>query len=500
MKLEGHQIIARRLPLACIFAVTFAHFGLAGIAAAFVPGERWSVSALGPIGNMGDPLTLTWSIVPDGTPIPGEEDSDLISFFDTNFGAGPGGTDLTQRPWFPHLSAAFERWDELGGITLQYEPNDDGLKHGSFSGLPGVRGDIRLAAASIDGVSNTLAYSYYPDNADVVFDSDDAPFLSNPSADYRRLRNTLMHELGHGIGLEHVVSSDAAFLLEPSIHVGFDGPQLDDIRGIHWFYGDALEKSNGGLGNDTPALATSLGAISGGGMVSIGADAGPDTVVARDETDFVSIANHLDYDFFSFSIAEPSAVNVLLTPWGGTFSQGTQGGEQTAFDANARSDLTLALLDATGINLLTVAGDHPAGHTESITNFPLASAGEYILRVTGSTSIVQLYQLDISVVAPVSLLAGDYNGDGSVDAADFTVWSDSFGQTGLGVMADGNGDEIVDQLDYDVWKLNFGQIAASTTALPASSVPESSGLALALLAGSQAIFRRSGRFAKAVPN
>ncbi|QDU89862.1 Arylsulfatase precursor [Pirellulimonas nuda] len=51
------------------------------------------------------------------------------------------------------------------------------------------------------------------------------------------------------------------------------------------------------------------------------------------------------------------------------------------------------------------------------------------------------------------LTPGDYNLDGAVDAADYTVWRDTLGQkvppyTG----ADGNGDGVVDQADSEVWK------------------------------------------------
>ena len=54
------------------------------------------------------------------------------------------------------------------------------------------------------------------------------------------------------------------------------------------------------------------------------------------------------------------------------------------------------------------------------------------------------------------ILPGDYNHDGIVDAADYTVWRDAFGSAGTGFAADGNGDNTVNQLDYDVWKSHFG--------------------------------------------
>jgi hypothetical protein len=59
-------------------------------------------------------------------------------------------------------------------------------------------------------------------------------------------------------------------------------------------------------------------------------------------------------------------------------------------------------------------------------------------------------------------LAGDYNLDGTVDAADYTVWKDTEGsQTDL--RADGNGDGVVDEADQAVWKANSGR-----TSLPVS--------------------------------
>ena len=60
----------------------------------------------------------------------------------------------------------------------------------------------------------------------------------------------------------------------------------------------------------------------------------------------------------------------------------------------------------------------------------------------------------VSVAIP-----GDYNSNGTVDAADYSVWRDSVGQTGTNLAADGDGNEVVDDEDYTVWKSNFGQPA-----------------------------------------
>jgi hypothetical protein len=53
-------------------------------------------------------------------------------------------------------------------------------------------------------------------------------------------------------------------------------------------------------------------------------------------------------------------------------------------------------------------------------------------------------------------LAGDYNADGFVNLADYTVWRDTLGEVGTGLTADGDLDGTVDSDDYQVWKTNFG--------------------------------------------
>jgi hypothetical protein len=61
-------------------------------------------------------------------------------------------------------------------------------------------------------------------------------------------------------------------------------------------------------------------------------------------------------------------------------------------------------------------------------------------------------------------LTGDYNGNGTVDAADYVVWRKSVGQTGAGLPADGDGDMDVDDNDRLVWRANFGRTAPPTVA------------------------------------
>jgi len=67
----------------------------------------------------------------------------------------------------------------------------------------------------------------------------------------------------------------------------------------------------------------------------------------------------------------------------------------------------------------------------------------------------------------------DYNGNGVVDAADYTVWRDNLGATGVGqAQGDGDGDGSITQTDYDLWKSQFGLtgVAAPETTFRAGTV------------------------------
>jgi glucose/arabinose dehydrogenase len=74
--------------------------------------------------------------------------------------------------------------------------------------------------------------------------------------------------------------------------------------------------------------------------------------------------------------------------------------------------------------------------------------------------------------------AGDYDGNGTVDAADYVLWRDTVGSPS-NFAADGNGDGAVDQDDYMVWRTNFGN--SRITASGPIAVPEPSGSVLIIL-------------------
>lgn len=98
--------------------------------------------------------------------------------------------------------------------------------------------------------------------------------------------------------------------------------------------------------------------------------------------------------------------------------------------------------------------------------------------------------LNIWNVAEVAPLAGDYNFDGKVDAADYTVWRDTSGQSGAGLPADGNGDGTVNEADYLLWTSNYGATAQFSGAV---SVPEPTCVCIALLAAALSTTLRARR-------
>ncbi len=367
-------------------------------------GQGWTNTSSGPSG-LGQPAELTWSIVPDGTQLPsglGEPatPSNLISFLDGihHGGTSPGGADITQRDWFQLFESSFERWDELSGINFTHVP-DDGARLPNSAGFSTARGDHRIGGHSIDGqISPTfLAYNFFPNFSDMVIDTDEINRWGNPENNFIRFRNMIMHEVGHGLGFNHVISSDADILMGPFLAVDFDGPQLDDILGAHRLYGDVFEE---GDGNESYLDSTPLGRFWPGQSVTLGSDAA-DTLVEFHETDFVSIDDDSDTDFFRFTVLAPSIIDLQLTPLGPTYQEGPQGGSQSPFNTSAQSDLSLTLWDQDGTTILESANSSGLGGSELIDELFLFEPGDYFVSVEGAQNAAQFYELGLELSAPL---------------------------------------------------------------------------------------------------
>jgi hypothetical protein len=73
------------------------------------------------------------------------------------------------------------------------------------------------------------------------------------------------------------------------------------------------------------------------------------------------------------------------------------------------------------------------------------------------------------VLQAVAALPGDFNGDGTVNAADYIVWRKGLGTT-------------FTQGDYEIWATHFGQSAMGVGAARAAAAPEPPGVALIAIA------------------
>jgi cyclophilin family peptidyl-prolyl cis-trans isomerase len=83
-----------------------------------------------------------------------------------------------------------------------------------------------------------------------------------------------------------------------------------------------------------------------------------------------------------------------------------------------------------------------------------------------------------SLAIEVIGIAGDYNLDGVVDAADYTLFRDTLGSS-TNLAADGNFNGVIDAADYAVWRAAFGQSASGSLVGGPAVVPEPSTLLLA---------------------
>ena len=318
------------------------------------------------------------------------------------------------------------------------ESNDDGsaLSFSVFNGSLGVRGDIRIGGQELDGPSGTLAFNFFPDNGgDMVLDTSEFNFFQFANNNNRAFRNVIMHEVGHAIGINHVESSSDQLLLEPSIDLSFDGPQLDEVRAVQLVFGDALEETNNGLGNETVTTASDLGSISPGGVLAIGTDADvPTQAISPTATDFVSISGEDDVDVYSFTVTSFSSLDIALTPLGGVFAQGSTNN----FDANSRVDLALSVFDSDGQTLLASSDSSGLGGTESLSSL-LLDPGTYYAQITGVQDTIQLYSLDLTAT-----LRGDVDLNGDVNFLDISPFIVLLQSGAFQAEADVNGDLTVD--------------------------------------------------------
>jgi arabinogalactan endo-1,4-beta-galactosidase len=204
------------------------------------------------------------------------------------------------------------------------------------------------------------------------------------------------------------------------------------------------------------------------------------------QSNLTTLANTNFNDFLADSTANPDSylpqkkIMVLETnsPWknanvGDTaqFAK-TPAGQLAEFQAIR--DMVYNLPHADGEGVLWW---YPEAVTVSGNNIYNSGATAMFDSTTGSTSHVALPVLNAMAF---TLVPGDYDHDGTVDAGDYEIWRSTMGST-TDLRADGDGNGVVDQLDYDYWSSRFGNVAPAGPSVGGGStgaVPEPSSSVL----------------------
>jgi len=387
---------------------------------------------------------LTYSFVPDNV------------YIDPGFPGDPGGPNVINARmnelfggntalWKSLFAQSFARWSSITGIVYT-EVTDDGASWGSGTGNPPRRGQIRIAARNIDGAGNILAFNAFPSSTggggDMVLDSSESSW-ANENNNYRRIRNVVMHEHGHGLGLNHVCPINISKLMEPFLAISFDGPQHDDIRGGQAMYGDRYEPNN------NTGQATFLGFQPFGASLFI---------------DEVGIRDIGDPDVFSMAVPQNARLSVVVTPDGFPYNQEPQDfngacGPGEAFNSANLANLQISILGSTG-QVLASANTTGFGGTEQILNYALPAGGGLVhvrvapFTMSSGTARSQLYSLAISLRSALTPCPGDLTGDGLVNSDDLaqllSLW------TGPGPAGDLDGSGRVDAQDLSVMLGQWG--------------------------------------------
>jgi Tol biopolymer transport system component len=210
-----------------------------------------------------------------------------------------------------------------------------------------------------------------------------------------------------------------------------------------------------------------------GSLVSAGNVAADSARVSPDSTHVLYLADQVTdnkFELYNVPIAggTPVKLNGLLPSTGDvTSAEFTPDGSRVIYLANedAANVFELYSVPSSGGTPTKLSGPLVTGG--DVTDFEISPNGQRVVyRADAATDkVFELYSVPLSSSGPV---AGDYNGNGIVDAADYTVWRDTLGRTGTGLAADGDttgaSANKIDQADYNLWKLHFGEHSGSGTA------------------------------------
>jgi hypothetical protein len=186
---------------------------------------------------------------------------------------------------------------------------------------------------------------------------------------------------------------------------------------------------------------------------------------------------------YNFEVPEfntGAELSVLLA-WNITITDTNPGHPFSPTDSLANLDLQLFNSTDTYLGELVDSSVSTIDNVEHIYLTDL-DPGTYTLRLTTSATHDFGLAWRLSNIAP-GVSFGDYNNNGTVDAADFTIWQDTLGSL-LDLRADGDGNGVIGQADYLVWETGFGMLVPASAAAVSSAtmaIPEPESLTLCLV-------------------
>ncbi len=337
-------------------------------------------------------------------------------------------------------------------------------------------GDVSILLNNGNGVFQSLSFIDWNTTgrpfsiAAGKFNADDALDLVVAEYDSDSNNDSLRVLFNNGSGV---------FTPGPSITVG-NGPRS---VAVGYFNDDSyLDLAAANTLGNTVSLVFGNGAGTGNGngtfgsAITLPAGSGPTSVTP------VDIDNDSDIDLVVSNKSAPNKAAVLRNLGNGAFAALENLGSAVFPDAigfavatgyvdgDELSDVVLInTSEQTGQGEISVLLNErtSGGHRRTITNTnPEAPGLDFVFQVT------------------VPALPGDYNRNGSVDAADYVLWRRSLNSTVTQYSgADGDGTGVITSTDYGVWRSHFGNVPAggSDLDLPAGAA-ETAPLALPSIA------------------
>ncbi len=337
----------------------------------------------------------------------------------------------------------YESTDGVNGATTNAAINLQGANLNSTSDI-GSPGFVSAGTAP-NGLSVT-EIMYNPRSTEPGWEWVEVYNKTGAAIDFSSTPYVLDDISGANLTAENITSG---LIPDGSVAVLFDADSLGlTVQNMKDAWGNTI---NFIPVNGFPALNNTGPSSTDGGGDTFGiwnslADYSTDSAGATRE--FTNAAVSIDYDISSSSFPndwpdDDGNASIYLTNLGNDPTMGS-------------SWLLSALGDGLSYNPNQVSGVivvHPGGDVGSPGTFTALAAG----------------------------IAGDYNDDGTVDAADYVIWRKTEGTTAT-LPNDPTGGTIgTDQ--YNTWRAHFGQsVPGSGSAINAGAVPEPTGLALVLLA------------------